>query len=207
MRCPSCDHENRPDRLYCAECGSSLAPACSSCGTQNEIGEKFCGKCGERLDQKASPTRTPTPEPSPVLPSSFAAGRYEVKSFLGEGGRKKVYLARDTSLERDVALAVIKTEGLDGDGLTRVRREAQSMAQLGDHPNIVTVHDIGEENGQPYIVSQYMAGGELGDLLDKAEDRRLGLAEAMRISTEVRLALEHAHGRGIIHRDLKPANI
>jgi class 3 adenylate cyclase len=138
---------------------------------------------------------------------AFAGGRYEVKRFLGEGGRKRVFLARDTRLDRDVAVAIIKTEGLDEAGLSRVKREAQAMARLGDHPHIVTIHDIGEENGQPYIVSQYMAGGELTDLLKEAENRRLSLNEALRISNEVRLALEHAHGKGIIHRDLKPANI
>ena len=61
------------------------------------------------------------------MPSSFAAGRYEVKSFLGEGGRKNVYLAHDTRLDREVAVAVIKTDGLDEAGLVRVRREAQAM--------------------------------------------------------------------------------
>ncbi len=86
------------------------------------------------------------------------------------------------------------------------------MARLGDHPNIVTVFDIGEANGpdgrgQPYIVSQYMAGGELGDLLDQAEGRQLELARALKIWNEVRHALEHAHSQGIIHRDLKPGNI
>ena len=113
------------------------------------------------MGKSTSPTLTPTSEPpSPALPTSLANGRYEVKSFLGEGGRKRVYLAHDTRLGRDVAVAMIKTEGLDANGLERVQREAQSMARLGDHPNIVTVFDIGEENGpdgrgQPYIVSQY----------------------------------------------------
>ncbi|MEE8519461.1 MAG: serine/threonine-protein kinase, partial [Dehalococcoidia bacterium] len=219
MLCPSCGVDNRPGRLFCAECGNRLAPKCSSCGTENEPGEKFCGSCGTQLagspgaKEPAEPASGPAAGEAPAraaparLPSSFASGRYEVKSFLGEGGRKKVYLAHDTRLGRDVAVAMIKTEGLDADGLERVQREAQSMARLGDHPNIVTVFDIGEETGQPYIVSQYMAGGELGDRLDQAEGRRLGLAEALRISNDIRLALEHAHSQKIIHRDLKPANI
>ncbi len=130
-----------------------------------------------------------------------------MQRFLGEGGRKRVYLARDTRLDRDVAVALIKTEGLDADGLARVQREAQSMARLGDHPHIVTVHDIGEENGQPYIVSQYMGGGELGDMLRETPEGRLPVAEAVRIANQVRMALEYAHGRDIIHRDLKPANV
>ena len=94
-----------------------------------------------------------------MIPTGFAAGRYTVRRLLGEGSRKRVYLAHDTRLDREVALAVIRTEGLDDAARARVRREAQAMARLGDHPHIVTVHDIGDENGQPYLVSQLMAGG------------------------------------------------
>jgi hypothetical protein len=80
-------------------------------------------------------------------PSAFCEGRYVVKRFLGEGGRKRVYLCHDAKLDRDVAFALIKTEGLEAEGLTRIRREAQAMGRLGDHPHIVSVHDIGEEGG------------------------------------------------------------
>jgi class 3 adenylate cyclase len=130
-----------------------------------------------------------------------------VKSFLGEGGRKKVYLAHDTKLDRDVAVAVIKTEGLDDAGMTRVKREAQAMGRLGDHPNIVTVFDIGDDSNQPYIVSQYMGGGDLDGMLNKAPDRRLSVQEALRISQQIQQGLAHAHERGIVHRDLKPGNV
>ena len=70
-----------------------------------------------------------------------------MERFLGEGGRKRVYLAHDDRLDRDVAVAIIKTDGLDEAGLSRVKREAQSMGRLGDHPSIVTIHDIGEDSG------------------------------------------------------------
>src|SRR5438445_6762735 len=149
----------------------------------------------------------PTPSPSAALPASFADGRYAVKRFLGEGGRKRVYLAHDTKLDRDVAVAVIKTEGLDQAGLSRVKREAQAMGRLGDHPNIVTVFDIGDDSAQPYIVSQYMGGGDLDGLLNKTPDRRLSVNDAARILRQVVQGLAHAHDRGIIHRDLKPGNI
>ena len=142
-----------------------------------------------------------------MLPTSFADGRYEVKSFLGEGSRKKVYRAHDDRLDRDVAFAVIKTEGLDEAGLTRVRREAQAMGRLGDHPHIVTIHDIGDESGQPYIVSQLMPGGDLAEMLQKAEGHRLEVDATLRIASEMAQALGYAHSQGIIHRDLKPANI
>jgi class 3 adenylate cyclase len=138
---------------------------------------------------------------------SFADGRYTVKSFLGEGGRKRVYLAHDSKLDRDVAIAVIKTEGLDAGGLVRVRREAQAMGRLGDHPHVVVVHDVGEDEGQPYIVSRYMAGGSVEEQLANAEGHRLPIDQALRTAEQVSLALDHAHKNGIIHRDLKPGNV
>jgi len=167
---------------------------------------------GAPLRPPSHPARTPVPQPAVNLPASFASGRYDVKGFLGEGGRKRVYLAHDSKLDRDVAFALIKTEGLDESGLTRVRREAQAMGRLGDHPHIVTVFDIGEEydlggRPEPYIVSQYMAGGDLAGLLQQEDEHRLPLRETLRVADQVAQALEHAHSRGIIHRDLKPGNI
>ena len=87
----------------------------------------------------------PASTPAETQPTSFANGRYEVRRFLGEGGKKRVYLAHDAQLDRDVAFALIKTEGLDEAARTRVTREAQAMGHLGSHPHIVTVYDIGEE--------------------------------------------------------------
>ncbi len=144
---------------------------------------------------------------SHTLPSGFAGGRYLVKALLGEGGSKQVYLAHDTRLERDVAVALINTQGLDEAGVARVRREAQAMARLGDHPNIVTVHDVGDEGVKPYIVSQYLAGGSLADLLQRADDHRLPIPQVLRIGGQICSALQHAHAQSIIHRDLKPSNV
>ena len=154
----------------------------------------------------SQPAAAPAPS-APPLPASFASGRYAVRRFLGEGGRKRVYQAHDAKLDRDVAFAAIKTDGLDADGVTRIRREAQAMGRLGDHPHIVTVFDTGDDGGTPYIVSQYMAGGELTGLIDAAKRRRVPIADAVRIATQVAQGLEHAHRHGIVHRDLKPGNI
>jgi predicted amidophosphoribosyltransferase len=111
LLCNSCGHDNREGRRFCAQCGGSLAPACPSCGASNEPGERFCGECGKPLLADAEPPQAPmpTPQPSPALPASFAGGRYAVKSFLGEGGRKRVYLAHDAKLDRDVAVAVTRS--------------------------------------------------------------------------------------------------
>src|SRR3990172_2407504 len=180
---------------------------CPSCGKTNPDGSRFCNDGGAELALPAASATAPSAATSAPLPSSFASGRYKVERFLGEGGRKRVFLAHDERLARDVALAAIKTDGLDADGITRIRREAQAMGKLGDHPHIVTVFDTGEDDGQPYIVSQYMAGGELSRLIDTAERRRLPIADAVRGGTQIAEGLEHAHKHGVIHRDLKPGNI
>jgi len=161
----------------------------------------------------------PSPMQSPAdLPASFAAGRYRVKRFLGEGGKKRVYLAHDTLLDRDVAFALIKTEGLDDAGRERISREAQAMGKLGTHPHIVTVFDLGTEatgdkrqgtgeRGQPYIVTELMTGGDVEGLIAQAPDHRPPLERSLGIGIAVCKGLEFAHGKGIVHRDLKPGNV
>jgi len=135
---------------------------------------------------------------------TLAGGRYRILRFLGEGAKKRVHLARDTRLDREVAIAFIKSAGLD---LVRVRREAEAMGRLGDHPNIVTVHDVDEEGERVYLVCQYMAGGDLEHRLARTEGHRLAIAEALTIAEQLCDALAHAHGHGIVHRDLKPGNV
>ncbi|HVL91436.1 MAG TPA: protein kinase [Actinomycetota bacterium] len=138
--------------------------------------------------------------------TSVAGGRYVFSGFLGEGGRKKVYLGRDTRLERDVAIALIETAGLDEDGRERIHREARAMATLGSHNNIVDIYDVGEEAGHTYIISEYMAGGSIVDLI-ASRDGRLPIDDAIALTRQVCSALAYAHGHGIVHRDLKPQNV
>ena len=204
MRCVSCGHDNPGEASFCMKCGAKVESGCPECGKSNVPEAAFCISCGASLTPapRPAPASAPTPTPTPALPASFAGGRYDVRSFLGEGGRKKVYLAHDTKLERDVAVSVIKTEGLDSDGLTRVRREAQAMGRLGDHPHIVTIHDVGDDHGQPYIVSQYMAGGAVDAL-----EHPIPLERTLEIAKGVCRGLAHAHSNGVVHRDLKPGNV
>ena len=140
-------------------------------------------------------------------PASFASGRYQVKEFLGEGARKRVYRAHDTVLDRGVALAVIRTEGLDVSSRVRVTREAQAMARLGDHPHVLSIHDLGEEDGQPYMVLPLMPGGDVARLLDNADGHRLTSEKAIDLASQICRGLEFAHSKGIVHRDLKPGNV
>ena len=155
----------------------------------------------------AEPTlRGPSPPLAAASQDSFGDGRYRVSRLLGEGGKKRVYLARDSLLDRDVAPALIKTEGLDDVGRERIRREAQAMARLGEHPHIVPVLDLGEERGQPFIVSQYMAGGDVAELLGGAGGS-LPIERVLELARGICGGLEFAHSKNVVHRDLKPSNV
>jgi len=118
MKCPECQTENPEGMKFCGECGGKLESICPQCSFSNPPQFKFCGDCGHTLAEPASP---PTAPPS-LEPTSFASGRYQVKKFLGEGGKKKVYLAHDTLLDRDVAFALLKTDKLDEEARTRITR-------------------------------------------------------------------------------------
>ena len=180
---------------------------------ENSEASAYLRVAERRLAENTAVAEQPKPTPGPTeggnsaLPTSFASGRYQVKRFLGEGGKKKVYLAQDTLLDREVAFALIKTEGLDDISRTRITREAQAMGRLGSHPHIVTVFDLGQEADQPYMVTELMGGGDVEGVIEDATDHRLPLEQAIEIAKETCRGLEFAHSRGIVHRDLKPGNV
>ena len=178
---------------------------CPSCGNENREGARFCDSCGSELTAEpaaAEPRQEPLPADVPIE----IAGRYRVKRFLGQGGRKRVYLSDDTATGTEVAVALFDTEGVGAAIQARTRREAEAMRKLGDHPQVVTVLDTGEEDGNPFIVSRYMPGGDVEGLL-AAAGGRLEVQRAVEIAADVTRALEHTHARGVVHRDLKPANV
>src|SRR5688500_16417467 len=156
---------------------------CESCGYENPSDARFCAGCGRSLaEQAGDAAMSEVPSEIRKAPLQLANGRYRLKGYLGEGGRKVVYLASDSALGRDVAIAMLKTSDLDRAGRHQLEREAQAMARLGDHPNIVAVHDILEDDGEPYIVSQYMAGGSLDKRLEEAVENRLAIDDALEVA-------------------------
>ena len=131
--------------------------------------------------------------------------RYEVTKLIGEGGMANVYLGYDTILERDVAIKVLRGDLSDDEKFVRrFRREAQN-ASLLNHPNIVQIYDVGEDDGNFYIVMEYIKGQTLKQLIKKRG--KLTPAETVDIISQLTDGLAHAHDSYIIHRDIKPQNI
>ncbi len=131
-------------------------------------------------------------------------GRYQIKSELGRGGMATVYRAYDPSFDREVAIKVLPREMLhDEQFRSRFEREIKMVAGL-EHPAIVPVYDVGNEDGQPYFVMRLMTGGSLTGLIAKG---KVPLEETATIVSKIAQGLSYAHKKGIIHRDLKPDNI
>jgi eukaryotic-like serine/threonine-protein kinase len=133
------------------------------------------------------------------------AGRYELQELIGHGGMSSVYKARDSLLERNVAVKILHQQyDTDEEFVERFKREARSAARL-QHPNIVTVIDRGEEDGRQYIVFEHIDGENLKEFL--VRKGRLEVREALEIGLEIARALSFAHGHGLVHRDVKPQNV
>ena len=132
-------------------------------------------------------------------------GPFEILAPLGAGGMGEVYRARDTRLDRTVAIKVLPSELVDTPGrrVERFRQEARAIARI-THPNICTLHDVGEDGSAIFLVMEYVDGATLARRL---EDGLLPLPLAMRIAIGIADALDFAHRHGVVHRDLKPANI
>ena len=138
------------------------------------------------------------------LPKGARLGPYEILESLGAGGMGEVFRARDTRLNRDVALKILP-QGFSNDGerLSRFQQEAQAVAALS-HPNIMALFDVGEHDGTRYFVSELLEGGTLRE---KMNGGPLSLRRVQDYALQIAHGLAAAHGRGIVHRDLKPENI
>ena len=138
------------------------------------------------------------------LSSGTRLGRYEVIALIGAGGMGEVYKARDTRLDRIVAIKVLPPDRVaDLERTRRFVQEAKAASAL-NHPSIVTVHDIGSDDGIDYMVMEWVDGSTLAVLIAA---KQLKLPDSLKYATQAADALSKAHAAGIIHRDLKPSNI
>ncbi len=183
IRCPKCQHENPDNTLYCGKCATSLQP-------KGEI--------------HFSRTRTIQQPPKIMAEGYMLAGKYRILEPIGKGGMGVVYKAEDIKLKRTVAVKFLPLElADDSEAGERFLREAQAAAALS-HPHICTIHEINEEEEQPFIVMEYVEGQSLNQ---KIKQGPLEQTAALDIAIQVAEGLEEAHKKGIIHRDIKPGNI
>jgi eukaryotic-like serine/threonine-protein kinase len=156
------------------------------------------------MSEETSPAALKAAAPMPLL-----YGRYEILEELGRGTSGVVYKARDPKLDRLVAMKILRPElvSLEESGVSLKQRFHQEAVAAGrlTHSAIVAVHDVGEADGRPFMIMEYIEGGTLADLL--IGGRPLPLADAVAIVVQVCAALDYAHRHGVVHRDIKPRNI
>jgi Tol biopolymer transport system component/predicted Ser/Thr protein kinase len=195
--------EAERDSFVAGECGADHA-------LRDEVHSLLAahGEAEGFLSNRPHPTGEATGEQSRPSTRTLTPGRrlgvFEVERFLGAGGMGEVYSARDTRLDRRVAIKVLSSEAAtDPRGRARFVYEARAIARLS-HPRICALHDIGHHDGIDFLVMEYLEGETLAARLRKGP---MSLAQAVETSIEIAGALAAAHAQGIVHRDLKPANI
>src|SRR3989338_3998123 len=143
-----------------------------------------------------------------ALAAGSTLGHYEVQGLIGKGGVGEVYRGYDTKLQRDVALKLLPPQfARDPERLARFRREATMLAAL-NHPNIAQIYGVEDSGDTHYLVMEFVPGLTLADrVIDLDRAGPVEVDEALRISSQICEALEHAHEKNIIHSDLKPANV
>src|SRR6188508_1363317 len=138
------------------------------------------------------------------MTSSTRLGPYEIVAPLGAGGMGEVFRAHDPRLQRDVAIKIIAPHRTgDPDAVARMIRESRVVASL-EHPNIVTIHDVGEDNGRFFVVTELIEGETLSERLRRGP---MPPREAIECAIAITSAMAAAHSRGVVHRDLKPENV
>lgn len=158
-------------------------------------------------DAAERPPRSRAKRRPPDVPAVLGEGRYQILRLFRESVRKRVFLARDLRLGREVAVAIVESEGLDEARLLRLTNEVRRMAQIGDHPNLVTMYDVGEvSEGVPFFVTPCF-GRTLADLLAGCPARRLSIERALAIGEDVARGLAHVHSRGVRHGNLRTEDV
>jgi len=170
----------------------------SSRTDSSDTGSSGTGSSGRETQNASS-------KPSgPALWAGESVDHFEVKLMLGRGAMGEVYLARDTKLGRKVALKLLRPEMFDSKkAISRFQHEARAMARI-NHPNVVTIHAVGDHRGVPYVAMEFVRGESLYERLDGGQ---LDVDDVLRITIGITSALRQAHELGVVHRDLKPENV
>jgi tetratricopeptide (TPR) repeat protein/predicted Ser/Thr protein kinase len=213
MVCPECKTDNPPGTPRCRQCNASLdvsrgditttgagiptTPGAASIASGWSIPPKAKTLVGDAV---------PVLPATPVEPGMVLGGRYEILQLLGEGGMGSVFKARDTELDRLVAIKVIRPELAGRAEILQRFKQELILARKVTHRNVIRIFDLGQADGIKFITMEYVEGLDLKHHL-KAQGRKLEPKEAAEIMRQVCLALEAAHAEGVIHRDLKPGNV
>ncbi len=208
MQCPLCQAENLPNAGICTKCSTPLPVS------NTDLGATISG--GTLVDEpppRATYAWSVAVDPPAGAPSvqgeeligTLLADRYEILELLGQGGMGAVYKARDTELERLVALKLIRPELASNPEILRRFKQELILAREVTHRNVIRIFDLGQAKGIKFITMEFVEGRDLRALLREKE--KLPLDETVRIIAQVCRALEAAHAAGVVHRDLKPQNI
>ena len=204
MQCPLCQADNPPTADHCTKCSTPFPLA------DMTISPTAMGTAGIGGTQAWSVAVTPRPSSEAAAkgqlePGTLLAERFEILQLLGQGGMGAVYKARDTELERLVALKLIRPELASHPEILRRFKQELILAREVTHRNVIRIFDLGQAQGIKFITMEYVEGRDLKGLIH--EKTKLTADEAVPIVLQISAALEAAHTAGVVHRDLKPQNV
>src|SRR5579862_7496927 len=221
MRCANCKAENPSNAAACAKCGKAMpvsemtfigdeeqlnpSSAPSKSEHPNPAAGKTPGTPGTPAGWSIGGTRTPALPPGEIAAGTVLGERYEIIALLGQGGMGAVYKARDTELDRLVALKIIRPELTTNPEMLKRFKQELILARQVTHRNVIRIFDLGQADGFKFITMEFLEGRDLRGVLQ--ERGKLPPEEAAKIIVQICRALEAAHSEGVIHRDLKPQNI
>jgi tetratricopeptide (TPR) repeat protein/predicted Ser/Thr protein kinase len=216
MRCPYCKAENPPNAAACGKCGKAAPVSEATLIGNDEPSPPLATPPripntpltpGTPEGWSISTTRAPAPAlaPGELAPGTVLGQRYEILALLGQGGMGAVYQARDTELDRMVALKIIRPDLTTNPEILKRFKQELILARQVTHRNVIRIFDLGQADGFKFITMEYLEGKDLRGVL--REKGKLPPEEAARIILQICRALEAAHSEGVIHRDLKPQNI
>ena len=203
MVCPHCRTPNPEGTVICVQCRTPIDAGDATLPVVNTVVGQ---QAGASQGTWAKPTRFDSESPGkPLQPGDVLAARYEILQLLGEGGMGAVYRARDTELDRVLALKVIRPELARNAQILQRFKQELILARQVTHRNIIRIFDLGHADGTRFITMEYIEGEDLFHIL--TQRGKLPAPEAAAIILQVARGLEAAHAEGVVHRDLKPQNI